>query len=140
MDNSWKSIEPYRGAHLRIKFHDIYHHGIYVSDDCVVQFGLPMDVYDKPEKVKVIATSFNEFISFGEFCEVRTFSQEEKQTKRDDEEICEFALSKIGMGGYNLIHNNCEHFANLCVFGKKISKQVEDVYKNVELLLKGIKI
>ena len=31
----WKLIEPYRGAHIRVKFKDIYHHGIYIDDENV---------------------------------------------------------------------------------------------------------
>lgn len=139
MSPSWKDIAPYKGAHVRIKFHDFFHHGIYIDDDTVIQFGLPMDVYDHPEKVKVLSTTLNQFKSSG--CEfgVRIFSKDEIERKKDDEEIAKFALSKIGMGGYNLIHNNCEHFANLCVFGEKKSKQVDDVYKEVELLLAQMK-
>ena len=38
-----------------------------------------------------------------------------------------YALSRLGEGGYDLVSNNCEHFSNECVFGKKTSNQVKDV-------------
>lgn len=137
--SNWIKRTPIKGDHIRIKFHDIYHHAIYVSTLCVVQFGLPMDIYDNPDKVKVITTSFEEFSKFGDEIEIRTYSETELINKRDNEQIVEYALSKVGEGGYNLMHNNCEHFANLCVFGKKISKQVDDIYSQVEMMLKGLK-
>ena len=31
------------------------------------------------------------------------------------------------MGGYDLLNNNCDHFSNLCAFGKKKSDQVDDI-------------
>lgn len=139
MSQSWSPIEPYKGAHIRVKFHDFFHHGIYISHDCVVQFGLPMDVYSEPEKVKVLVSSLEEFCKDESIFEVRVYSKDELLRKRSDEEIGDYALSCVGMGGYNLLNNNCEHFANLCVFGKKISAQVESVYKDVEMLLAKLK-
>ena len=35
------------------------------------------------------------------------------------------------LGTYNLISNNCEHFANECVFGQAVSEQVEDVFSKI---------
>lgn len=135
MSSQWENILPYKGAHIRIKIHDFFHHGIYIDDNRVVQFGRPMDIYDHPEKVKVIYTTLDEFKSFGDNFGVRIYSKEEMLDKNDDAEIARIAVSKIGTDGYNLIHNNCEHFANLCIFNKKISSQVDDVYKQVENLL-----
>lgn len=138
MSNTWQLIEPYRGAHIRVKFHDFYHHGIYVSDECVIQFGLPSDVFSPSEDVKVISSSIAQFCGKEMFFEVRVYKKDEKKRKRKDEEIVAFALSKIGMGGYNILKNNCEHFANLCVFGESSSKQVEAVYSDVNAILDKI--
>ena len=33
----------------------------------------------------------------------------------------------MGEGGYHILYNNCEHFANECVTGKHYSEQVEGV-------------
>uniref|UniRef100_A0A915EDU2 LRAT domain-containing protein n=1 Tax=Ditylenchus dipsaci TaxID=166011 RepID=A0A915EDU2_9BILA len=37
--------------------------------------------------------------------------------------IVDRALQKLGTGDYNLLHNNCEHFAKWCRYGSKESKQ-----------------
>jgi phosphopantetheinyl transferase len=49
----------------------------------------------------------------------------------------EFARSKIGEGGYNIIHNNCEHFATLAVLGERACAQADSVralFKSLPLL------
>ncbi len=43
----------------------------------------------------------------------------------DPEEVVERARSKVGMKEYNLIRNNCEHFAKWCKYGKEMSDQIE---------------
>lgn len=42
------------------------------------------------------------------------------------ETVVRRAMSQVGgnFGGYNFLLNNCEHFANWCACGKKISRQV----------------
>ena len=47
----------------------------------------------------------------------------------------ERARSKIGHKGYNLVNNNCEHFALWCKTGLAMSSQVEDI---LALFLPGI--
>ena len=51
------------------------------------------------------------------------------------EETVERARSKIGHKGYNLVNNNCEHFALWCKTGLAMSSQVEDI---LALFLPGI--
>lgn len=43
------------------------------------------------------------------------------------EETVQRARSKLGMGGYNLALNNCEHFAVWCRTGVKDSSQVNNI-------------
>ena len=131
----WKLIDPYYGAHIRVKFADFYHHGIYVDDSNVIQFGLPSEILQNPKDIKVISTSLEKFCGQSLFFEVYVFSKKELKTKKSDDEIVAKAKSLIGMDGYNIIHNNCEHFANLCVFGVKKSDQVSQVYQDVAKLL-----
>ena len=133
--SKWEIKDPYVGAHIRVQYKSIYHHGIYIGNDEVVQFGLPFDMFRKPEEVKVIKSNIEEFLQ-GEFLEVRIFDRKEKKLKNKDEEIVQIALSKLGEGGYDIIHNNCEHFANLCVFNKKESSQIDDIRKDIREKLK----
>ncbi|MBR5140488.1 MAG: 4'-phosphopantetheinyl transferase superfamily protein, partial [Clostridia bacterium] len=43
------------------------------------------------------------------------------------DQIIAYARTKMGTKGYNILYNNCEHFANECVFGEKICRQAEDI-------------
>ena len=39
---------------------------------------------------------------------------------------------QLGRGGYNIISNNCEHFANECLFGTKESEQVNEIFEKAK--------
>ena len=130
MKECWELGELYPGAHIRVSMNNFYHHGIYIGNNEVVQFGLPNAINTEAKDVKVLRSPIEDFAKDG-FIEIRRYSKKEQKLKRPDEEIVKVALSKVGEGGYNLIHNNCEHFANFCVFGVKASKQMDDIHKNV---------
>ena len=70
--------------------------------------------------------------------EVRIFDRKERKIKNDDQKIVEIAISKLGEDGYDIVHNNCEHFANFCVFNKKESQQVDNIREEIRKKL-GIK-
>ena len=53
------------------------------------------------------------------------------------EETAERARSKIGMGGYDLLCQNCEHFAVWCKTGEAKSSQTE-ILEPIQILSKGI--
>lgn len=127
-------IEPYPGAHIRVQVDSVYHHGIYIGDNKVVQFGLPMSIYQDPNTIKIMESPIEDFLNGG-FLEVRVYDKKEKKSKNKDSDIVKIALSKVGEGNYNLLTNNCEHFANYCVFGKKTSSQVDKVHDEVRKML-----
>ena len=131
----WQLADLYAGAHIRVPVGNIHHHGIYIGNGEVVQFGLPMDMYRAANEVKVLRSPIEDFSGGATFVEVYVYDRKEKKQKRKDEQIVEFALSKVGEGGYDLIRNNCEHFANLCVFGVAKSEQIDSVAANVAKLL-----
>lgn len=129
-NNNWQMKDPYPGAHIRVKINNLYHHGIYIGNDEVVQFGLPFDMYRPKEEVKVVKTNITEFLQGG-FLETRIFTKKEMKQKNNDQKIVEIALSKLGEGGYDIVHNNCEHFANFCIFNNKSSSQIDDIRKEI---------
>lgn len=132
---TWKLIDLYPGAHIRVKVNNFYHHGIYIGNNEVVQFGLPFDMYKDNNDIKVIKSPLSDFCAPNDFIEVYCFSRKEKKNKYKDNIIINNALSHLGEGGYNILKNNCEHFVNLCIFGTKTSKQIEEVYDDVDKLL-----
>ena len=121
----WKLIDLYPGAHIRVKIKNYYHHGIYIGNGRVVQFGHPFNVEQDPKDVKVIESLIEDFVGPADFIEVYQYSKKELKQKNKDEDIIKIALACIGEGGYNILTNNCEHFANRCVFNKSISKQID---------------
>ncbi len=124
----WSFSEPKCGDMIRVAVGGIYHFGIYVSDSEVIQFGLPPSsrVGISDAEVEVLASGIDEFLAGG-FLEVCKFDRKERRKNRAPEEIVRYARSKIGMRGYNILYNNCEHFANECVTGAKICRQAEDI-------------
>lgn len=125
------------GDIVRIKIGSIYHYGIFVSEEEVIQFGYPpVGAPHAQDDILVCVTDIDEF-SAGFIVEVGVLDKKEKKTAKKTKEIISFARSRIGSGGYNLVHNNCEHFVNECVFGKKISYQeiyAREKWKNRKVL------
>lgn len=124
----WSYIKPTYGDMIRVSIYGFYHFGIYVSDDEVIQFGLPTSrrANSNDFTTEVLATSIDDFLSGG-LLEVCEFDKKEKKKNRSPKGIVEYARSKIGTRGYNILYNNCEHFANECVSGTHLCQQAEDV-------------
>lgn len=123
-------VEPVLGDHIRVAYRGYYHHGIYIGNDEVIEFGEASAVLKPAEDVEVHKVSVEEFLQGG-FLEVRIYDRKERKTKNSPEKVVEIAKSKLGEKGYNFIFNNCEHFANICVFNEKKSIQIDDVHEEV---------
>lgn len=124
----WKMKQPATGDMIRVRVGSMYHYGIYLSDDEVIQFGLPPidGAVRNSEDVKVLVTDVDVF-HCGNFLETAELGFFEKRKARKAEEIAAYARSRIGSGDYDILKNNCEHFAYECVFGKGRSAQSEKV-------------
>ena len=61
-----------------------------------------------------------------EFCSGQRFNVVSHKNASPSELTLKRALSRIGEERYNLLFNNCEHFANWCKTGKHRSHQMED--------------
>lgn len=125
--NSYKSLKL--GAHL-VVFRTLYtHHGIYIGNNKVINYsGTPMSPLDGV----VTEVSLEKFVGKDQFC---------VQTHADafpHEEIVKRAKMCLGEHNYNLVTNNCEHFANWCCIGKLKSEQVSNILKNITMFTPGI--
>lgn len=104
-----------------------YHYGVYVGNDKVVHFsaddGSGKNETD-PSNADIRETYLKDFAKDDEVSvdtsEPPAFS---------GEEIAKRAESLIGTqkGNYDIVLNNCEHFAKFCKTGHKISSQVDNV-------------
>ena len=135
----WLTKEPAFGDIIRVSFSDtFYHYGIYSSDDEVIQFGLaPTARGDIPDsEIEVLASDINSFLAGGEL-EVGEPELRDLLQKREAEQIVDYARSKIGSRGYNILYNNCEHFANECYLGRGFCSQadaVREIFRNLPVV------
>ena len=126
----WTCKAPKKSQIIRTKVSFYYHYGIFVSEDEVIQFGLPTDPGKPADQIKVLATDIYTFLNGGEL-ETAKYTLQEELTLRKSDKIIKIARSRIGEGGYDILHHNCEHFVNECAFGKSNSHFLDDVRKKL---------
>lgn len=124
----WEPAACQPGDMIRIRLGSFYHYGIFVSEDEVIAFGLPptAENREKEGEVKVLATDIDVF-ACGHIVETAVLDRGEQKRRLPREETVARARARLGEGGYNILHNNCEHFVNACVFGQARCEQEEDV-------------
>lgn len=86
--------------------------------------------------VAIIQTSLKEFLRGGEM-----HIQKPNLNGWDPfpvEQIIRNAKGKLGKKKYNIVFNNCEHFANYCRFGKHKSGQVVRAFQKVGVFIAGV--
>lgn len=135
--SSWESKQPKRGDHIRVYRIGYCHHGVFVSNDEVIHFSSTDDdsILDW-SKARVLKTTLAEFLRGGTV-EVKIYDSAERKKLYPVDDIVEYARDCLGETGYNLIFENCEHFANECTIGEHRSKQVETVGTVLNIL--GVK-
>lgn len=132
----WVTKKPELGDQIRVSRGLYYHHGIYENDDTIYQFASPVGSEVSASTAEVCICNLETFLKGG-VLEVRLYSDSELKEKRSPSEIIEYAKNHLGEKGYDLISNNCEHFASRCVFGKSESSQVDDVFSMLSKMFGG---
>ena len=124
----WEPTACQAGDMVRVRLGSVYHYGIFVSEDEVIQFGLPPTAENRAAEgeVRVLATDIDVF-ACGCIVETACLDRSEQRRRIPPAETVVRARARLGESGYNLIHNNCEHFVNECVFGESRCTQEEDV-------------
>ena len=126
MNIAWVDKTPVYGDVIRTKVRFYYHYGIFVSEQQVLQFGLPDDPMRPAEQIKVLSSDIGAFLRGGEV-EVAEPDGATRRQMRAPDEIVHIALSRLGEGGYDILHNNCEHFVNDCAFGVASSSFLQEL-------------
>ncbi len=126
----WTSISPKYGDVIRTKVSFYYHYGIFASENEVIQFGLPDDPGRPASEIHVLSSDIYTFLGSGEL-ETGKPTREEAKKMRSPDEIVRTARERIGESGYDILHNNCEHFVNDCVFGKSKSSFLDGVREEI---------
>lgn len=122
----WVEKTPVFGDIIRTKVQFYHHYGIFVSDEEVIQFGLPNDPLQAAADIKVLTSDVQTFLQGGEI-EVAEPEGPMKKKLRTPEQIVSLARQRLGEGGYDILHNNCEHFVNECAFGEASSSFLQGV-------------
>ena len=120
------------GDMIRVKLGILYHYGIFVTEDEVIQFGHPIRdrlAKEQGKDIQVFAGSISEFAA-GNMVETARLSLKECLERIPPQKTIALARSRIGETGYDLLHNNCEHFANMCVFGRNRCSQTEQIMED----------
>lgn len=123
---NWEAKTPCFGDMIRTKVQFYHHYGIFVSETEVIQFGLPNDPLRASDEIRVLSTDVYTFLQGGEI-EVMVPDKTTRKQMRTPEQIVAIARERIGEGGYDILHNNCEHFASDCVFGQPSSSFLQNV-------------
>lgn len=122
----WWPTDAKCGDMIRVKVNTIYHYGVYVSDDEVIAFGKRPDCFKEGEEIVVLATSVDEF-AMNSIIEVAVLSSSETKKRVPPSETVAKARARIGEGGYDILYNNCEHFATEVVLGQRSCKFIDDI-------------
>lgn len=124
----WVKRKPSKGNHIKVNRGMYTHHGVYINDDEVIHFtGTEDDSVLDWAKNEVIKTNIDYFLRGGQL-EIKEYTDDELQDLYPVDHIVAYARACLGDKGYNLVFNNCEHFANICTLGRFRSRQVEKVF------------
>ena len=106
-----------QGDHIKVFRGFYWHHGIDTGTGTVVhQTGEP----GRRLNAAIQESPIKDFLGKG------TLVIENDDPAFDPVEVLGRARSKIGSPGYGILFNNCEHFAQWCRSGRRISRQVDN--------------
>jgi hypothetical protein len=106
------------------------HFGIYVGNGCAVHYTHKGSVTGLRTQIK--ETPLGVFARGNDVC-VWRISRTDGLSCYSREETVRRARSMVGVKNYNLLFNNCEHFAFWCKTGVSRSGQVESIFADVVL-------
>ena len=113
------------GSHLSVSRGLYYHHAIYIGDNQVIHYSGFAEPFNKGS---IEQTTLENFLGGRDQFTVVNYPS--NTVIYTNEEIVERAYRCLGEDDYNLLFNNCEHFACWCVTGEKRSEQVRKVMQH----------
>ena len=109
------------GDHIKTKIDSVFHHGVYVSNDEVIHFCSNEQFSILSNDLEVKATTIAQFANGNRIEKV------ECKNRFNSQKSINIARAKIGNSDYDIIFNNCEHFVNSCITGKKESYEMNSL-------------
>ena len=142
------------GVHRKNLIHNYDHYGIYTGRGKVIHFSNEGSDMGDDVRIRratlaqfkngadnVFVVDFEAYRDYVENPELFDFEGlfklafddlfDNKITIYSPEETVERAEKQLGGGGYNLVFNNCEHFAVWCKTGKHESSQVQRFFETI---------
>ncbi|MEN8216102.1 MAG: lecithin retinol acyltransferase family protein [Pseudomonadota bacterium] len=101
------------GSHIKVFRGYYYHHGIYIAGNQVIHYD------GNPFSPGCICECSLEYFADGGTIEIVTHDN-----GHNPDDVIRRARSRLKEKEYDLLFNNCEHFANWCAIGKKQSQQI----------------
>lgn len=133
---TWIKKKPIYGDLIRVKREHYYHVGLYYQNQQVIHFaGDGTDSVSSPNDAYIHIAPMNEFLLGGEM-EVAEFALDEMKNVRSPNERINIALTHLNERGYDFMKNNCEHFANKCVYLNPPKTQLDLYIENIAKQLK----
>ena len=105
------------------------HYGVYAGNGRVIHYATQNG--DFGADVRVRETSLKKFAGDGKCMLLPPLKNRAGLKHFSAEETVKRARSRLGEKAYNLLFNNCEHFALWCKYGISKSTQVEQVVATV---------
>lgn len=133
---------PELGSHLiSQRVNGIYtHHGIYVGNKKVIEYSGFSEGFNFDDILPINDNNRSpiSIISLEEFGKGKGFKIKlHPNSKFSKEEIVKRAYEKLNEKKYNLFFNNCEQFANYCIYGISSSKQTQGLLKSSTKILRN---
>ncbi|CAM9312769.1 lecithin retinol acyltransferase family protein [Acinetobacter bereziniae] len=110
------------GQHIKVSRVFYTHHGIYIGDNQVIHYSGFAEAF---KKGCIELTTLEDFLGGYDYFSAINYPSDQQIYSPD--EVISRALNCLGEDDYNLLFNNCEHFACWCVTGEKRSEQVQAV-------------
>lgn len=133
---------PELGSHLiSQRVGGVYtHHGIYVGNKEVIEYSGSSEGVNIDDIVSINNDNRSpiSIVSLKEFSKGNGFKIKlHPNAKSSKEEIVKRAKERLTEKEYNVFFNNCEQFANYCIYGVASSKQTQGLLKSSTKLLKN---
>ncbi len=114
---SWTVKMPSPGQMVRVNRGRYFHYGICIAPGRLIHFASPYgDGFDDPASATVHETDLSAF-SGGGFVECMELTRAERAYALSAKDCIAAAKAALGQKGYDVINNNCLHFANRCFWG-----------------------
>lgn len=113
-----------KGDHLYIQYPGFQHHAIDIGDGTVIEYG-----GKDTGQATVRRVWRHEFVTRGTY-QVKPYSP---GAALDPDETVRLAFSRLNERKYDVLDNNCEHFATWCKTHRAMSPQVSSILAAVTL-------